>query len=249
MTDHRPHLHAVAAEALQGPAEAWPGIRPPRRRGGSSRFLTDVLVELGYVDQARVAHATEKARAAGLAPERVLLDDGAITAEQLSHAVAERYGLDHLDLGVFKIDMGAVNLLSASAAKRYSAVPVAYVDEHTVMVAMSDPANVLAVDDIALMTHLDVKPAVAAAEDIAALISRMNRFEEAVQEVVDEAEEEAGVEVVDLRESADDAPVIKLVHSIIAQAAERGASDIHFEPQADSQGRSGREMRVRMRVD
>jgi type IV pilus assembly protein PilB len=105
------------------------------------------------------------------------------------------------------------------------------------------------VDDIALMTHLDVKPAVAATEDIEALISRMNRFEEAVQEVVDEAEEDAGPEVVDLRESADDAPVIKLVHSIIAQAAERGASDIHFSPQADSQGRSGREMRVRMRVD
>ncbi|MGZ4182844.1 MAG: GspE/PulE/PilB domain-containing protein, partial [Solirubrobacteraceae bacterium] len=146
MTDHRPHLHAVAAEALQGPPEPWTGIRPPRRRGGSSRFLTDVLVELGYVDQARVAHATDKARAAGSPPERVLLDEGAITHEQLSHAVAERYGLDHLDLGVFKVDMGAVNLLSASAAKRYSAVPVAYVDEHTVMVAMSDPANVLAVD-------------------------------------------------------------------------------------------------------
>jgi type IV pilus assembly protein PilB len=156
VTDHRPHLHAVAAEALQRPAEAWTGIRPPRRRGGSSRFLTDVLVELGYVDQARVAHATDKARATGSAPERMLLDEGAITPEQLSHAVAERYGLDHLDLGVFKVDMGAVNLLSASAAKRYSAVPVAYVDEHTVMVAMSDPANVLAVDDIALMTHMDV---------------------------------------------------------------------------------------------
>ena len=67
MTDHRPHLHAVAAEALQGPPEPWTGIRPPRRRGGSSRFLTDVLVELGYVDQARVAHATDKARATGSA--------------------------------------------------------------------------------------------------------------------------------------------------------------------------------------
>src|SRR5258707_779614 len=83
-------------------------------------------------------------RGSGLAAERMLVDEGAITPEQLSHAVAERYGLDHLDLGVFKVDMGAVNLLSASAAKRYSAVPVAYVDEHTVMVAMSDPANVLA---------------------------------------------------------------------------------------------------------
>jgi type IV pilus assembly protein PilB len=250
MTDSRPHLHAVGAEALQGAQQPWTGIKPPRRRGGSGRFLTDVLVELGYVDQARVAQATETARSAGRPPERVLLDEGAITSEQLSHGIAERYGLDHLDLGVFKVDMGAVNLLSASAAKRYSAVPVAYVDEHTVTVAMADPANVLAVDDIALMTHMDVRPAVASADDIAALISRMNRFEDAVQEAVEEDNESAApVEIVDLRESADDAPVIKLVHSIIAQAAELGASDIHFEPQPASQGQSGREMRVRMRVD
>jgi type IV pilus assembly protein PilB len=77
----------------------------------------------------------------------------------------------------------------------------------------------------------------------------MNRFEDAVQEAVEEGDDGADVEVVDLHESADDAPVIKLVHSIIAQAADRGASDIHFEPQADERGRNGRELRVRMRVD
>jgi type IV pilus assembly protein PilB len=109
---------------------------------------------------------------------------------------------------------------------------------------------VLAVDDIALLTRLDIRPAVASAEDIASLVSRLNRFEDAVQEAVEEGEDESGpMEIVDLRESADDAPVIKLVHSIIAQAAERHASDIHFEPQPDVQGRSGRELRVRMRID
>jgi len=144
--------------------------------------------------------------------------------------------------------MAAANLLSASAAKRYGALPVAYVNDHTLLVAISDPANVLAVDDIGLMTQLDVKPAVASSDDIAALIGRMNRFEDAVQEAVEESEEETGPEVVDLHETADDAPVIKLVHSIIAQAAERGASDVHFEPQPDEKGRA-REMRVRMRVD
>jgi type IV pilus assembly protein PilB len=151
---------------------------------------------------------------------------------------------------VFKVDMAATNLLNTAAAKRYGAVPVAYVNEHTLLLAMSDPANVLAVDDIAMMTQLDVKPAVASAEDIAALIGRMNRFEEVVQEAVEEGEDEAApLEVVDLRETADDAPVIKLVHSIIAEAAERGASDIHFEPQPDPNGRSGTDLRVRMRID
>jgi type IV pilus assembly protein PilB len=97
---------------------------------------------------------------------------------------------------------------------------------------------------------MDIKPAVASEEDIGALMKRMNRYEDAVQEAVDEGEEDAApLEIADLRESADDAPVIKLVHSIIAQAADRGASDIHFEPQPDNQGRTGRELRVRMRID
>jgi type IV pilus assembly protein PilB len=251
MTDQGSHLRAVSlvSAAEQHAADVRDGVTQPRRRGGFGRFLTDVLVELGFADRERVQRAIEESRSAGVPPERMLLEDRAITPEQLSHAIAERYGLDHLDLGVFKVDMAAANLLSASAAKRYGAVPVAYVDDHTLLLAMSDPANVLAVDDIALLTRLDVKPAVASSEDIAALITRMNRFEDAVQEAVQEGEGgSAPLEIVDLRESAEDAPVIKLVHSIIAQAAERGASDIHFEPQPDETGQS-RELRVRMRID
>jgi type IV pilus assembly protein PilB len=247
------HLRAVdttAADADGTPAQDFHGVTPPGRRGGSSRFLTDVLVELGFCDAKRVERAIDEARSSGVAPERLLLEQKAITGEQLSRAIAERYGLDHLDLGLFKVDMGAVNLLTSSVAKRYAAVPVSYIDEHTLLLAMADPANVLAVDDIAMLTRLDVRPAVASEEDIQSLIGRMNRYEDAVHEAVQESEEEASaLEVVDLRESADDAPVIKLVHSIIADAAERGASDIHFEPQPDEKGRGGAEMKVRMRID
>jgi type IV pilus assembly protein PilB len=248
------HLRAVdgaaAAAVAEEPAPERKGVTPPLMKGGASRFLTDVLVELGFCERKRVDRAIEEARSSGFSPEKLLLDSHAITAEQLSRAIAERYGLDHLDLGLFKVDMGAVNLLTATVAKRYSAVPVSYLDDRTLLLAMADPANVLAVDDIAMLTRLDVKPAVASAEDIQNLISRMNRYEDAVQEAVEEGEAEAGaLEVVDLRESADDAPVIKLVHSIIAEATEKGASDIHFEPQPDEKGRGGSEMRVRMRID
>jgi type IV pilus assembly protein PilB len=245
------HLRAVDAAPAdtEESHEELDGVTPPGRRGGSGRFLTDVLTELGFCDATRVERAIDEARTSGVPPERLLLDQKAITAEQLSRAIAERYGLDHLDLGIFKVDMGAVNLLTSSVAKRYGAVPVSYIDEHTLLLAMSDPANVLAVDDIAMLTRLDVRPAVASEEDIQNLIGRMNRYEDAVHEAVQESEEEGALEVVDLRESADDAPVIKLVHSIIADAAERGASDIHFEPQPDEKGRGGAEMKVRMRID
>jgi len=221
----------------------WDGITPPSRRGGSGRFLTDVLVDLGFATRETVDQAVETARAAGKPPERVLLDQGTITQDQLARAIGERYGLDHLDLTVFTIDMTASNLIDSAAAKRYEAVPVSFLDERTLLVAMADPANVLAVDDIAMLTRMEVRPAVASSEDIATLVSRLDHFGDSVRDAVDADEEQQDdAEVVELHESADDAPVVKLVNSIIAQAAERGASDIHFEP-------DGRELRVRFRID
>ncbi|HEV2813997.1 MAG TPA: GspE/PulE family protein, partial [Solirubrobacteraceae bacterium] len=153
--------------------------------------------------------------------------------------------LDHLDLNSFPVDMAATNLLAPAAARRYEACPVAYVDERVLLVAMADPANVLAIDDIAIMTGLEVRAAVASREDIAQLISRITRLDDVVASTSFETEEEEGngpAEVVDLRESADDAPVIKLVNQIVAQAVEQGASDVHLEPE-------GSDMRVRFRID
>jgi type IV pilus assembly protein PilB len=250
-SENRPHLRSVASDGIQSegalarepqPENPNTGITPPSRRGGSGRFLTDVLVEMGFVERERVEAAIEAARTAGQTPEHVLQEQGTISQDQLARAVAERYGLDHLDLNVVKVDMGAANLLNAGGAKRYEAVPISFVDEKTLVVAMVDPSNVLAVDDIAMMTGLEVRPAVASREDVSALISRLNRLDDVVKNVAEEEEQDGPAEVVDLRESADDAPVIKLVHSIVAQAVELGASDIHFEPAGD-------EMRVRFRVD
>ena len=185
----------------------------------------------------------EEARVAGRSAEDAAASSSKlIDADQLSRAIAERYGLDHVDLNVYHVDMGAANLLSVTAARRYQAVPVGYVDTETLLVAMADPANVLAVDDIQMITGLNCRVAVAADEDIDALIGRLNTLESAVTEAVDEDEEAELGEVTELHESADDAPVIKLVYSILGQAASEGASDIHFEPGED-------EMRVRFRVD
>jgi type IV pilus assembly protein PilB len=246
-----PHLQSVPGPEIEDgvlarqaapDTERSNGVTPPSRRGGSGRFLTDVISELGFADPPRVEAAIEEARTTGQTPEMVLLTTGAITQDELARAIAERYGLDHLDLNTFQVDMGAANLISSSAARRYDAVPVAFVDERTLLVVMADPANVLAVDDMAIMTGLEVRPAVASREDIGALVTKLNRLDDAVQEAVEEDDAAGPAEIVDLRESAGDAPVIKLVHSIIAQAVELAASDIHFEPENG-------EMRVRFRVD
>jgi type IV pilus assembly protein PilB len=219
------------------------GITTPMQRGHSGMFVTDVIVELGYSTRERVDEVVNEARVAGRSPEALLRDHKVIDGDQLSRAIAQRYGLDHVDLNLYKVDMGAANLLSVTAARRYKAIPIGYVNQETLLLAMADPANVLAVDDIRMMTGLNCRVAVATEDDIDALIGRMNTLESAVSEAVSEEEDlEGEAEITELRESADDAPVIKLVYSVLAQAVGEGASDIHFEPDES-------EMRVRFRVD
>lgn len=247
--DYPNHLQPVpqsgdsTAPALPDETPGIPGLTPPRTRGRSTGFLTDVLVNLGYVAGERVEQAIEEARVAGRRPEQLLLEQGSLTGDQLSRATAERYGLDHVDLTAFQVDMAAANLIPVNKARRYRAIPVGFVDKQTLLLAIADPANVLAVDDIQIATSLDCQVTVAADEDIEALIGRLNTLQSAVTEAtVGEEDEDELAEVSDIQVSAEDAPVIKLVYSILGQAVGEGASDIHFEA-ADG------EMRVRFRVD
>jgi type IV pilus assembly protein PilB len=223
------------------------GITEPKTRVHSAAFVTDVLVELGYVSEEIVKQAIDAARTAGRPPERLLLEQGAITPDQLSRAVAERYGLDHVDLSAYKVDMAAANLIPVTTARRYNAIPVGFVDKETLLVAMADPTNLLAVDDIKIATGLDCRAAVAPEEDIEALMGRLNTLQSAVSEAIVEGEEEQAEDAdllddSDAEISADDAPVVKLVYSILGQAVGEGASDVHFEA-------NDGEMRVRFRVD
>ncbi len=238
-----PYLRPLEATESVAAPTVREGITRPRSRSGGARFLTDVIVEMGLVDRPLVEQAIATARATSTTPEAVLLDGGALTQAALSRAIAERYGFDHLDLTAFNVDMTAANLINSGAAKRYEAVPVGYVGERGLIVAMADPANVLAVDDIALMTGFDIHAAVASREDIGGLISRLTRLDDVVANAAIASEEAAGpAEIVDLRESADEAPVIKLVNQIIAQAIDQGASDIHLAPDETR-------LRVRFRID
>jgi len=114
-------------------------------------------------------------------------------------------------------------------------------------VAMADPSNIVAIDDLRILTGFDIEPAVADAEDITAALAKLKASDEQVSDQLSmrtsETEEEAGPdEMRDIREQVDAAPVVKLVNGILARAADEGASDIHFEPQA-------KEMLVRFRHD
>ena len=233
-------MEAQAASAGPFPV---PGLTPPSKRTGVKRRIGDVIVQLGFAERELVEQVVERGRVEGVPLGQALIDAGIVDSGQLAQALAERNGLDFVDLNSFDVDNGAAALIDVGKAARYKTVPIAFLGERTLLVATADPANLLALDDITMATGYEVRRAVASPEDIDALVRGLNTLEESVQEIEDETEDEAAAaQVIELRESAADAPVVKLVHSIIADAVRRGASDIHFEPRAV-------DMRVRCRVD
>ncbi|HEY3864682.1 MAG TPA: ATPase, T2SS/T4P/T4SS family [Solirubrobacteraceae bacterium] len=218
------------------------GLYPPLRSGRSARMIGEVIVDLGFADRETVEQAVAAAREQGRPTGQVLVESGVLRHDQLARAVAERFGLDFVDLAVYDLDMGAVNLIGAEAAKRYQAVPVGYTDDGTLLLAMADPTNVLTIDDVAMMTGRRVKVAAASVEDLNLLLTRLVRMDDSIEDIVDE-EPELEAEPDVLTDEADrDAPVIKLVHSIVAQAVQQGASDIHINPEEG-------DTRVLVRVD
>jgi type IV pilus assembly protein PilB len=218
------------------------GLYPPLHSGRSARMIGEVIVDLGFADRETVEQAVAAARSQGRPTGQVLVERGVLRHDQLARAVAERFGLDYVDLSVYDLDMGAVNLIRAETAKRYQAVPVGYTDDGTLLLAMADPTNVLTIDDVAMMTGRRVKVAAASVEDLNLLLTRLARMDDSIEDIVDEEHEEEA-EPDTLAEEADrDAPVIKLVHSIVAQAVQQGASDIHINPEEG-------DTRVLFRVD
>jgi type IV pilus assembly protein PilB len=240
------------------------GITTPSRRGGSGRVMTEVLIDLGFVDRGTMDMAVERATETGGLPERVLIGDGTINPDQLARAVAERFGLDHIDLGIYRVDPDAAKLVAPAAVKRYQAIPVSFAGDRTLLVAMVDPANVLAIDDIAVMTGYEVRPAVASLADVEHLLERLQdpnfgvgaTAPDEADSTADHAAPQPGDAspsgpMYDYRQDnqpinfgvgGEDASVIQLVHRVIKDAVDRGASDIHFEPGED-------EMRIRYRID
>lgn len=222
-----------------------PGLRVASRSGRSGKLIGDVVVDLGFASRDAVEAAVTSARAQGSSTGQFMVDSGLLSADQLARVLSERFGVDYVDLTEFEVDMTVVALISPEAARRYQALPVGLMDGETVLLAMADPTNVLTVDDIAMMTGRRVRPAAASPDDIRALIAHSNRLEDSVEDASEEPEEPPiGSEpTLSMGEDGSQvAPVVKLVHSIIAQAVEQGASDIHFDPEDDG-------MHVAFRVD
>jgi type IV pilus assembly protein PilB len=238
-----------ADEVPAGPAEA--GEKPPapqeqaesivRSQRTSKLRLGDILKEMGLVTDEQVESALGRQKETRKRLGQLLLEDGIVTQLDLTKALAQKFGVSFLDLTATRFDGAATAYIDEKLARRYGAVPVRFLDDNTLLVAMIDPQNLPAQEDLAIITGFPIQPAIASEEDVFDAIARIYREKAEIGENADEAAE-LEESVTDIRDATEEAPIVKLVNSVIAQSVDDSASDIHFEPQA-------KELVVRFRID
>jgi type IV pilus assembly protein PilB len=214
------------------------------RRPGGRLHLGALLLRNKLLTAEQLEEALAEKDETGDRLGEIVVRRGWVSGRALAHALAEQHDLEYVDLADTEIDAVASSLLPARFAHRYAALPIRFLGEDVVLVAVADPSNVLNSDELRLALGLNVRLAVAAAGDIEEMIGRVYRTEVKVDEQdkrLDIQEETAAGESGD-SVAATSAPAIELVNSIISRAIQEGASDIHFEPQAN-------ELVVRARAD
>ncbi len=204
--------------------------------------------ECADVRPARRNFAQRKPDYSGAAPE------GFITDDDITGVLSRQYGVPSINLKFYEIDPNVIKLIPQDTALRYQVIPLSRVGS-VLTIAMTDPTNVFAMDDIKFMTGFNVEPVVASESAIGEAITRFyggsdaesEELSKMMKDLVDDEElelaaEEAELDAASLEKAAEEAPIIKLVNLILTDSVKRGASDIHLEPYET-------EMRVRFRVD
>ena len=212
---------------------------PPETVGG-------ILVSEGKVSEEQLRLATETRRENGGDLGDILLSLGYVTKTDLAQAVAQRLKLNFVELTENHVDRGLLTMIDQRVLRKHGVMPVRVMDEH-LFVAMSDPKDLYALEDLRMISGYPVTPIVTTAEDIRKVQGKLFVLGEGVSEFLEEAAleefvDDQGEMLLGEGVGADEAPIIRLVSSVLQQAVGERASDIHIEPQA-------REVKVRFRVD
>ncbi len=220
-----------------------------------NRRLGDLLVADGLLGQEQLQKALVEQKGSTEKLGSILIRLGFINEEQLIGFLSRQYGVPSITLAQLEIDLEVLKLVPAAIAKKYEVLPVRRMG-NSLALAMADPTNVFALDDISFMTNLQVLPLVASQTAIKKAIDRHYESKtEAIAsvmqdmstdlsnvEVVEGDEDSAKIDSFELKESADEAPVVKLVNMVLVDAIQKGASDIHFESYE-------KVFRIRFRID
>src|SRR5213082_924762 len=219
-----------------------------------SQRLGDLLVKEKVITQEQLTQATKVQKETKDRLGSVLVKLGLLSDEDVTNFLSRQYGVPAINLQFFEIDPAVVKLIPHETAKRYQILPLSRVGA-SLTIAMVDPTNVFAMDDIKFMTGFNIEPVVASESSIVAGIEKsygstkeedleavMQSMSEMNESDVELQSEEHQLELAELEKAADEAPVVKLVNVVLGDAVKRGASDIHIEPYE-------KEFRVRFRID
>jgi len=215
--------------------------------------LGEILVKESLITQDQLQKALEFQRVNGGKLGSCLTKMGFITDDDITGVLSRQYGVPSINLKYYEIDPNVIRLIPQDTATRYQVVPLSRVGS-VLTIAMTDPTNVFAMDDVKFMTGFNVEPVVASEAAISDAISRFyggaasngeeltNLMRDLVDEELELAPDDAELDAQALEKAAEEAPIIKLVNLILTDSVKRGASDIHIEPYET-------EMRVRFRID
>ncbi|MGA2354892.1 MAG: type IV-A pilus assembly ATPase PilB [Terriglobales bacterium] len=220
-----------------------------------SQRLGDLLVKEKVITPEQLEQATKLQKESHTRLASALVKLGFLSDEDVTNFLSRQYGVPAINLSYFEIDPAVVKLIPFETAKRYQILPLSRVGA-SLTIAMVDPTNVFAMDDIKFMTGFNIEPVVASESSIIVGIdkaygtSKEEELEQVMQSMNDMGEaadvevqaEQQEVELKELEKAADEAPIVKLVNLVLTDAVKRGASDIHMEPYE-------KEFRVRFRID
>jgi type IV pilus assembly protein PilB len=216
--------------------------------------LGALLLRKQLLSPGQLAEALEEKSETGRRLGEIVIARGWVHEEAIARALAEQHDLEFINLVASPPQPAAAALLPEKFARRYRAVPVRFLGENTILVAVADPTNVITSDDLRIALGLEIRLVVATESDIDSAVERLHpeseqEFPESDVELELETEAPEVVsatgrrlEVVEVRDSADSAPAVRLVNEVIKRAIEQGASDVHFEPQPER-------LLVRHRID
>jgi type IV pilus assembly protein PilB len=216
--------------------------------------LGELLTKASLITQDQLKEALRVQKETGGKLGETLIKLGFVAEEDITECLSQQFGVPSINLQHFEIDPGVIKLISSEVARKYNILPVNKTGA-TITIAMADPTNVFAMDDIKFMTGYNVEPVVASELGIKAAIDNYYgttssiELKKVMEDLQTEAsgdlevlEEDEEVDTEALKEGAEEAPVVKLVNLILTDAIRRGASDIHIEPYE-------KEYRVRFRID
>ncbi len=207
--------------------------------------LGDILVYAGKISFKQLELAMEEQKQTSDKLGEILIEKGWVTENEVVEALERQLGFQSVDLSKHQIDLDIVTTIPESIARKYNIIPIG-IEDGKLIVAMDNPLNIIAKDDVKLYTKKEIIPVIARKSDIINLIDRYfsSKSTKEVLEEFDIGEISFGYNELDTEEVAEvtSAPIVRLLNSIIEQAARSKASDIHIEPYSE-------EIRVRIRVD